>query len=415
MYAAVAAALLPLAALAQSRWPCELPNTGPYEKAGALCEAGAPGSSHNQCDDYLAELASIEDRSLDEALALAFGRMFATGFEEDINAKQAEAQLTGRDVLRPFVDRAPDNPMVVYAYSYFHLLEEEKLVALLRKVLRLDPTCSVAAHYLSEIAGRNKAYEGNEAYDEDVVEYLTHGYRHSEGTWKLRFAHDKYQWLMSKSRREAEVFRAQVAADMEAQEFPLGPGSRAGSLDVLCSRNALRLRLETACEQAIRELAGRDRMANTPLGDDVLEAVDAFAAIAEEGELGDDGTKYHQMLLELLGAELEGLRTAQFYVVYSRVLRPLTGHDAEADALRRALDLDPRSGKIGLYLSGALRKAGSPRHAIAEVYRHVIANSDERAVDEGLPADYYVEYAVNYLRELEAEENARVESPPSRP
>ena len=51
-------------------------------------------------------------------------------------------------------------------------------------------------------------------------------------------------------------------------------------------------------------------------------------------------------------------RPARFSGVYRALLGSLvsaiSGHDAEIDALRRALDLDPRSGEIGLDLAGAM-------------------------------------------------------------
>lgn len=236
------------------------------------------------------------------------------------------------------------------------------------------------------------------------MRYLQLGYDHAEGARRLVFARLKYSALKDDRPDEAATFRDRVAADFASWDLPLDDENRARSLDVLCDGNGLSLRLDASCESAIRELTGRDRLANARLGDDVLAAVDSLSASAEDGELGDDGAKYHQTLLQLLEAEPEHLRTAWFYVVYSRVLRPVVGHDAEADALHRALALDPRSGEIGLYLSGAMENAGRPAHAIAEVYRHVIANSDGRAVERGRPADYYVEAAAKYLRELEADD-----------
>ena len=397
-------ALLSLAVAQSEASPCDLPDTGPYEVAGRLCDGAMPGTSRSQCHDHLAELAAIEDPSLDEALALAFGRSFAVNFElppdgspppEDYEAAEAEAELAGREVLKSFMELTPDDPMVVHAYAYFHMLEEEHYRTLLRKTLALDPACSSAAFFLSRTVGASDDIE-------ESAKYLTHGYEHSEGTWKLLFARQKYEHLIYRSAEEAEAFRDQVAADMALREFPLDPENRARSLEVLCNGNGLSLRLDAPCEKAIRELAGRDRYANAPLGEDVLDAVDVLSAFAE-GELGENGRKHQQMLLELLEAEPEWLRSVEFYVVYSSVLSSTIGSGAQADALRRALDLDPRSGQIGLDLAGAMESAGWSVHAIAEVYRHVIANSDDRALEEGLPADYYVETATKYLRELEAD------------
>ena len=407
MAAAVSSVFLSLGALAQSEAPCELPKTSLYEDTARLCDGGMPGASRSQCSDRLAELAAIEDPSLDEALALAYGRSFAAKFElpsdpfassEDYHAAEAAALLAGRELLKPFVERAPDDPMVVRAYAYFHMLEDEEYAALLRRTLTLDPTCSDAAYFLSMTVGASD----DEAVGEESGRYLTHGYEHSEGTWKLLFAREKYDRLAYRSVAEAEAFRDQVEADMASRQFPLDPENRASSLEVLCNGNGFSLRLHAPCENAIRELAGRDRLANVPLGDDVLDAMLSLSAFADNGEL--DGARVDQMLLKLLEAEPEWLRAAQFYVVYSVVLGATSGHDAEIDALRRALDLDPRSGEIGLDLAGAMERGGRPPHDIAEVYRHVIANSDGRAIEEGMPADHYVERATKYLRELEAEE-----------
>ena len=397
---AVSAVLLPLATLAQTTAPpCESPDTELYERAGRLCDGGMPGTSRSQCHSYLAELAAIEDPSLDEALALAYGRSFAAMFEENYEAAQADAHRAGRAVLKPFVERTPNDPMVVHAYAHFHMLEKEMYVALLRKTLTLDPACSSAAFFLSRTVGASD----DEADREESAKFLTHGYEHSEGTWKLLFARQKYERLIYRNVEEAEAFRDQVAADMALREFPLDPENRARSLEVLCNGNGLSLRLDAPCEKAIRELAGRDRHANAPLGEDVLDAVLALSAFSEDGELGENGGKHDQMLMELLEAEPEWLRSAEFYVVYSSVLSSTIGSGAQADALRRALDLDPRSGQIGLYLAGAMKSAGWSVHAIAEIYRHVIANSDDRALEEGMPADYYVERATKYLKELEAD------------
>lgn len=403
----IAAALLSLAASAELGSACRLPETGPNEKVGRLCMAEMPGS-RGQCQNYLAELASIESRSLEQTIALAFGRAFVSQFEDDRIRAIAEAELAARELLRPLIDAAPNHPMLLYAYSSFHHDDEMHYREILRNVLRVDPACTWAAFWLSESLGD----EG--AAIEEAIMYLGQGYEHAEGTRKLLFAREKYERLTYRSAGEAETFRDQVATDMTSREFPMDAENRARSLEVLCNGNALLLRLEALCESAIGELAARDRLAGAPLGHDVLDAVDALSASAEDGELGNQGTKYAQVLLQLLQAEPERLRSAQFYVIYSRVLRMTAGDDAEAEALRRAFELDPASGEIGLYLAGALERAGGPANDIAEVYRHVIVNSDDRTTEEGLPADYYVKYAAKYLRELEAEEKASAESPPSR-
>lgn len=394
----LAAMMFPLFALADDLAPaCMSPETGPDTKVTLLCMAEMP-NSRSRCQKYLEELASLENRSLEQTLALAFGRAFASQFEDDVGADE-KAELAGRELLRPLVDASPNDAMLLYAYSSFHHDHEERYRALLRRVLALDPACTRAAFWLSDSLGRS---EGDAAREESM-RYLQLGYDHAEGARRLVFARLKYSALKDDRPDEAATFRDRVAADVASWDLPLDRENRARSLDVLCNSNGLLLRLDASCANAIRMLAGRDRSANARLGDDVLAAVDSLSASAEDGELGDDGAKHHQELLQLLEAEPERLRTAWFYVVYSHVLRPVVGHDAEADALHRALALDPRSGEIGLYLSGAMENAGRPAHTIAEIYRHVIANADGRAVERGMPADYYVEAATKYLRELEAD------------
>ena len=182
--------------------------------------------------------------------------------------------------------------------------------------------------------------------------------------------------------------------------MPLDAENRAESLKVLCNGNALKLRMEARCRASVQELAARDRLENVPLGADVLEAIDSLNGVAENGDFGDEGTRHHERLRQLLEAEPEERRSAEFYVVYSRVLRPTAGVEAEADALRRALDLDPRSGEIGLYLTGALKRLGRPTQEIEAVYRHVIANADDRSVKDMLPMDHYAARATEFLAEL---------------
>ena len=399
---ALVAALLSLAVPADDLKPaCMPPETGPNGRVTLLCMAEMP-ESLSQCQDYVDELASIESRTLEQTLALAFGQAFASQFDDDVDAF-AKAELAGRELLRPLVEGAPNDAMLLYAYSGFYFGDDEQHRTLLRRVLALDPACTRAAYWLSDSLLRSEDH----AAREESMRYLQHGYEHAKGTRKLVFARRKYDALEYERPHEAEAFRERVATDVAAWDLPLDHENRSMSLDVLCDRNALLLRLDAPCESAIRKLARLDRSANARLGDDVLGAVASLSASAESDELGDSGAKHHQTLLQLLETEPEHLRTAWFYVVYSRVLRPAVGHDAEADALRRALDLDPRSGEIGRYLSGTMGNAGRPAHEIAEVYRHVIANSDGRAVERGRPADYYVEHATKYLHELEAEEGQR--------
>lgn len=399
------AILLPNGVLADSNpSPCTMPEPDLYKKMVRLCERGTPTFSAVRCHEFLAELAAVETPSLDQAIALAFGRVTTAQLEGNYAAAVADADVIGRRLLKPFVDKTPNDPMLVYAYSRFFIDDWEEHWVLLRRVLTLDPTCSAAAFWLDKSLSRSE----EESRRNERLEHLTRAYEHSEGIWKLLFARKKHEWFKSRNPKQAEEFLRQVAVDMALRELPLDAENRASSLEVLCNRNGLLLRLDAPCANAVGSLAARDQLAHAPLGGDVLAAIKSLSASAEGGELGDHGAKYQQMLLDLLGTEPERLRSAEFYVVYSRVLRT-TSRDAEVDALRDALALDPHSGEIGLYLTSALKRAGRPSDAIAEVYRHVIANSDGRAIEDGMPANYYVERATKYLRELEADGNGTAE------
>ena len=512
--AALLATALALSALAQPTHRCQLPEAGlpELDKAERLCNAITP-ALRSQCSDFLDELASIEDISLAQALALAFGRA-AAARREDVDSAIAEANLAGQQLLKPFVDAAPEDPMLLRAYAFFH--SGDMYRELMDRVLVLEPTCSAAALELAFV----------EDDEDQEAKYVAHGYEHSEGMWKLLFASWRYgrfaleggaeefraqvsadmgspymllefdmpeivfalvrqqefldstfpqvgpgfreellgsddedNWLTDEylidyehsegtwemlvallkhrvllydffgdqpedlpldqaeqfSAQLAADFRAQVAADMESRHMPLDAENRAESLRVLCNGNALKLRLEARCEEAVEHLAATDRLANVPLGADVLEAIGFLNGAAEDGDFGDEGARHHKRWRQLLEAELEEHRSAEFHVVYSRALRPTAGVEAEAKALRRALELDPHSGEIGLYLSGALKRAGRPAREIKDVYRHVIANADHRSTREKMAADYYAARAAQLLRELEGEGSPQAANEKARP
>ena len=407
------AALLSLAAMAQSKSACELPETELYEKAGRLCMDGMP-ASNSQCHEFLDELAAIEDRSLDQALSLAYGRAFALQANGYNDAEAAEMERAGREVLKPFVNAAPNDPMLLYAYSSFHHDDEMRHRELLRKVVAIDPTCTWAAYWLYESLTRGDDEPSDEMVDESIM-YLEHGYEHAEGTKKLFFARQMHGALEYDRADDAKAFRERVAADMAALELPLDADNRTRSLELLCHGNGLRVRLEAPCWNAISELAGRDRMANAPLADDVLDAVGSLAHAARYGELGDESMAYLERLQQLLEAESDWQRTAEFYLVYSRIVVTTIGYDAQVEALRRALALDPRSGEIGLSLGHALNRAGQPAYVIREAYQHVIDNAEDRIAEGGYSAEDYAETAAEHLRELEAEELQGVERRPADP
>lgn len=499
--AAVSAVILTLPALAQPR--CDLPETGlpELEKAERFCQAVMP-DSRTQCGDFLSDLAAIENPSLDQALALAFGQVAAARVGA-VKGAITKADISGRAVLKPFVNAEPDDPMLLNVYASFHSDDVDTHAELLRRVLTLDPACSSAAFELA-------SYALEEDDDRQAAEYLTLGYEHSLGMWKLLLAFMKYQslhftpaeaaafraqvaadvgsrhmladgdeapelyWALvrqvlaldrvsllrlglgefrgddehngradwhltveyehsegtwellvafwnyeslrqSGQPEEAEAFRAEVAADLASRPMPLDVENRAGSLNLLCNGNMLKLRLEVRCNAAVEELVARDRLADVPLGADLLEAIDSLSGVAEHGDFGDAGARYHERLWQLLEAEPEQYRSAEFYVVYSRVLRPTAGVEAEAEALRRALDLDPRSGEIGLYLAGAGKRAGWPAQKINDVYRHVIANADDRSFSEGMPVDHYMARATQLLNELEGEGSPQTDEGKARP
>lgn len=388
--------LLLLAAPAQSEPRCALPKIGLFEKAGRLCQEGMADFSRSQCREFMDELASIEGRSLEQALALALAMSYEASLEEDERAV-AEAETAGREVLKPFVDAMPDDPMLLYAYSLFYLNDPEQYRALLRRVLELEPTCTKAAFWLGESLGGSD----DEADRLAALDYTAHGYEYGSGFDKVWFANRHYQALKYRRPEDAEAFRAGVADDMGLRDLPLDAESRADSLGVLCNSSALALRLEAHCAAAIDVVAAHDRQENVPLGTDLLEAVGLLSSAAARGELGADGARHLGRLGQLLAAEPEPRRSARFHVIHSRLLHATVGVEAEVEALHRALDMDPRSGKIGFYLASALERAEQTEQA-KEVYGHIIANADGRAVDEGMPADHYAQQAERRLRELEA-------------
>ena len=409
--AVVCAALLPLGAMAQSKSPCELPETALYEKAGRLCADEMP-TSRSQCHAFLDELAAVESPSLDQALSLAYGRAFALQADGYNDAEAAEMERAGREVLKPFVDAAPNDPMLLYAYSSFHHDNEVRHRELLRKVVAIDPTCTWAAYWLYESLTRGEDEPTDAMIDESIM-YLKHGYEHAEGTKKLFFARQTHGALEYDRPDDAKAFRERVATDMAALELPLDADNRTRSLELLCHGNGLRVRLEGPCWSAISELAGRDRMANAPLADDVLDAVGSLAHAARYGELGDESMAYLERLQQLLEAEPDWQRTADFYALYSRIVVTTIGYDAQVEALRRALTLDPGSGEIGLSLGRALNRAGRPAYIIREAYQHVIDNAED--AESGTSADDYARLATERLRELEAEEMQGVERRPADP
>ena len=330
------------------------------------------------------------------------------------DAAQAEAQVAGREVLKPFVDAAPNDPMLLYAYHSFHFDDQVRYRELLRKVVAIDPTCTWAAYWLYESLTRGDD-EPTEAMIDESIMYLEHGYEHAEGTKKLFFARQMHGALEYDRPDDAKAFRERVAADMAALELSLDADSRTRSLELLCHGNGLRVRLEAQCWNAISELAGRDRLAKAPLADDVLDAVGSLARVARYGELGDESMAYLELLQKLLEAEPDWQRSAEFYLVYSRIVVTTIGYDAQADALRRALELAPHDGGIGLSLAQALDRAGRPAYIIAETYQHVIDNAEERTAEGGYSAEDYAETAAEHLRELEAEEMQGVERRPADP
>lgn len=177
---ALAATMFPLFALADDLVPsCMSPETGPNAKVTLLCMVEMPNSP-SQCHDYLDELVSIENRSVEQTLALAFGGAFASQFEDDVGAV-AKAELAGRELLRPLVDAAPNNAMLLYAYSSFYHGDEEYYRTLLRRVLTLDPACTRAAFWLSDSLGRSE----DDATREESMRYLQLGYDHAKGARRL--------------------------------------------------------------------------------------------------------------------------------------------------------------------------------------------------------------------------------------
>ncbi len=386
---------------------CELELAGAYEEA-LVCEDGMP-ESKLRCQRLLRALAGIDSPTREQRLALAWGRSFAARYEED-DAIREQADIATRDELRALADDYPDDPVVLRALSFFE--DEERQVVLLRRTLALDPGCTSAAYMLAAVLGSGDT----DAEREAATEVWMQGYVHAtDPSQKLELASSIYRRSLYDGKPEAaRAFRSRVLDDMDLASLPFDADDRATSLGLICQGYAFAMGFEALCLNALRLLARRDRRRGVPLGEDVLAAIDsvggavygAAAALASgsadtiDKRFGADGVAHLIAVRDLLDAEPEELRTPAYHVAYSVVVgaQRKVAELRQIAELRKAVELDPGDGQVGLWLAGALKRAGRFYEA-KEAYRHVMANDDGRRRD-GM-SESYGKKAERYLRELE--------------
>ena len=403
---------------------CEIEVAGAYEEAMLLCGDGMP-ESEPRCQRFLRALAGIDNPTREQRLALALGRSSAASFtalQEEDYAMLDQANIATRDELRALADDYPDDPVVLRALAAFED-DEERYEALLRRTLALDPGCTSAAFFLAEWVLES---------EEEAGEVRMQGYVHAaDPSWKLHFASLIYQHSLYDGNPDAaRAFRSRVLGDMALASLPFDADDRAASLGLICHGHAFAMGFEALCLNALRLLANRDRRRGVPLGEDVLEAIGRVGIAARQKSFGADDVDHlivvrdrlgedaseaigrvgyavvHDKLLrtdgvvhliavrDLLDAEPEERRTRAYHLAYSNVV----GAEREVAELRKAVELDPGDGQVGLWLAGALKRAGRFDEA-KEAYRHVMANDDGRPHD-GM-SESYGEEAERYLRELE--------------
>ena len=360
------------------RAACEYPNVGVFVQTGVVCSDEMPASA-GRCRRALEVLARAENPTVEQRLALAFGRSWAAVHADDAAARDAERR--GRRELTALASANPDDPMVLNALLAF-AEDEEEWIALLRRIVDLDPGCEKAWHSLIRALPSESAAER----DERLV-HLLDAYAHAR-SWKLTFAAHVYSHLERDDVREAHAFRETVVRDMGLDALALDAENRAASLDSICRHNAFAMRLELLCLDAIRAAVGHDVAAHMPLGPDVLRAAGRMAEVAASTgvvwldgvspDLGEDGPGHVVALREILDGVPEGRRTAEFHLAYANMVGP----QRQAMELRRAWAFDRSDGRIGLLLAEVFTRRERVVEA-AETYRTVIANDDGRACLQG--------------------------------
>lgn len=393
--AATAATLVCGAALAEARAACEFPESSVIKRTNVLCSGEMPASA-GRCRRALDVLAGAENPTIEQRVALAYGRSWAAVHADDAAARDAERR--GRQELTALASANPDDPMVLNALLAF-AEDEEEWIALLRRIVDLDPGCEKAWHSLIRALPSESVVER-----EERLVHLLDAYAHAR-SWKLTFAAHVYSHLERDDVHEAHAFRETVVRDMGLDTLALDAESRAASLDSICRHNAFAMRLELLCLDAIREVVGHDVAAHMPLGADVLRAAGRMAEVAgstgvvwldgASPDFAEDGPEHVVALREILDGVPEEARTAEFHLAYANMVGP----EREVTELRRAWAFDRSEGRIGLLLAEALIRGERVEEAAA-TYRTVVANDDGRACgqDESTTCG---EVAARRLRELE--------------
>ena len=393
--AATVAALASGTVLAEVRAACEYPDAGVFEQTGVLCSDEMPASAE-RCRRALDTLARTESPTVEQRLALAFGRSWAAVHADDAAARDAER--LGHRELTALASANPNDPMVLRALLVF-AEDQKEWVALLRRIVDLDPGCEKAWHYLI----RALPSESEADWDERLARMLD-AYKHAR-SWKLNFAALVYVHLERDDVHEARAFRATVVRDMGLETSALDAENRAASLGSICHHDPFAMRLELLCLDAIREALGQDISAGMPVDEDVLRAAERMAEVAGSAgvvwldgvspDFGEDGPGHMAALREILDGVPEDRRTAEFHLAYANMVGP----QRQVAELRLAWAFDRSEGRIGLLLADALIRMGSGEE-VAATYRTVIANDDGRACWQG-DSTTCGEVAAGRLREFE--------------
>lgn len=383
------------AALAEVRAGCEVPDSGVIKRTSVVCSDGMPASA-GRCRRALDALARAESPTVEQRIALAYGRSWAADHADDAAARDAERR--GRRELAALALASPNDPMVLMALLAF-AEDQEEWVSLLRRIVDLDPGCEEAWHYLIRALPSESEAERDERLDR-----MLDAYEHAR-SWKLKFAAHVYAHLERDNVHEARSFRATVVRDMGLETVALDDENRAAGLGSICHHDAFAMRLELLCLDAIREAVGRDISAGRPVGTDVLRAAGRMGEVARSTgvvwldgispDFGEDGPEHVAALREILDGIPEEHRTSEYHLAYANMVGPRR----QVTELRRAWAFDRSEGRIGLVLAEALTRGERIEEAAATL-RTVIANDDGRGCSQG-DSTTCGAVAARKLRELE--------------
>lgn len=386
-------------------------------KAAEVCSSRF-GDNLESCRKLIHDLSRVNDPSPDQRAALIRARDQFTRLESNPEERDEIRQQILMD-RRSLVEDHPGNPMWTYVLALAEEQNSQKIL-LFRRVLDLKPTCVEAAYLLSvRYADMGYALSDKELYAHLVTAqgYDLHAYEYSTGHAKFVYANrymyrskevieieielqtDPGDYLYYYSQYDDRVdelysaFRERVVNDMNLHSLPLDEDHRADTLDLICDPMVLTLDLEDICFSAIMELADRDAKAGRPLGVDLLrnigplaEAILSSPATLQlvyrtydiDGDFGE-GANYIVFFRDLLDREPEKHRSSPlFYETYGAVV----GITRRLEMYRKAWELDPNSGRLGMMVGDLLRRLERYDEA-GDAYYRVITDSDDRRPERG--------------------------------